>query len=171
MKVLRCRDVAAGALAAVLERYGLRVEAVPPDAPIPGSYWGDEEAGLVGHTLYVRPDTPLHSALHEACHYICMDPTRRGTLDTDAGGDYDEENAVCYLQILLADAVPGLGRARMLADMDAWGYTFRLGSARAWFEHDAADAHAWLRDRALIDGEGRPTGALRGGAASLPRAI
>jgi hypothetical protein len=51
MKVLRCRDVAAGALAAVLERYGLRVEAVPPDAPIPGSYWGDEEAGLVGDTL------------------------------------------------------------------------------------------------------------------------
>jgi hypothetical protein len=100
-----------------------------------------------------------------------MDPARRGTLDTDAGGDYDEENAVCYLQILLADAVPGLGRARMLADMDAWGYTFRLGSARAWFEQDAADARAWLRDRALIDGDGRPTGALRGGAASLPRAV
>ena len=33
-------------------------------------------------------------------------------LDTDAGGDYDEENGVCYLQILLADEIPGFGRAR-----------------------------------------------------------
>ena len=48
----------------------------------------------------------------------------------DAGGDDAEENAVCYLQILWADALPGFGRERMFLDMDAWGYTFRLGSAR-----------------------------------------
>ena len=66
-----------------------------------------------------------------------MDAGRRRGLDTDAGGDYDEENAVCYLQILLADELPGFGRARMMADMDAWGYSFRLGSAQAWFERDA----------------------------------
>ncbi len=28
--------------------------------------------------------------------------------------------------------------------MDAWGYSFRLGSTRAWFEGDAQDARAWL---------------------------
>jgi hypothetical protein len=28
--------------------------------------------------------------------------------------------------------------------LDAWGYTFRLGSARAWFERDAEDALAAL---------------------------
>ena len=85
----------------------------------------------------------------------------RAGLDTDAGGDYDEENAVCYLQILLADELPGFGRARMMADMDAWGYSFRLGSARSWFEEDAEDARSWLQRHGLIDASGRPTFALR----------
>jgi hypothetical protein len=78
-----------------------------------------------------------------------MGDVRRAGLRTDAGGDYDEENAVCYLQIVLADRLPGVGRDRVLADMDAWGYTFRLGSARAWFERDAADARDWLARRGL----------------------
>jgi len=30
------------------------------------------------------------------------------------------------------------------------GYTFRLGSARAWFERDAEDARAWLVKRNLL---------------------
>jgi len=90
-----------------------------------------------------------------------MDPERRAGLDTDAGGDDAEEDAVCYLQILLADQTPGLGRERMLADMDAWGYTFRLGSAAAWFESDASDARAWLHRRGLIDETGRPTWSVR----------
>jgi hypothetical protein len=86
-----------------------------------------------------------------------MDGGRRDGLDTDAGGDYDEENAVCYLQILLADQLPGFGRERMLADMDAWGYSFRLGSARAWFERDAEDARTWLQRYGLITAGGEPT--------------
>ena len=49
----------------------------------------------------------------------------------------------------------------MFADMDAWGYTFRLGSSRAWFEQDAADARAWLRDSGLIDDRQRPTFQLK----------
>jgi hypothetical protein len=36
-----------------------------------------------------------------------------------------------------------------MADMDAWGYTFRLGSTRAWFEGDAEDALAFLAARGL----------------------
>jgi len=90
-----------------------------------------------------------------------MDEDRRRGLDTNAGGDYDEENAVCYLQILLADEIPGFGRDRMMADMDAWGYSFRLGSARAWFEQDAADALAWLRGHGLVSAAGRPTFMIR----------
>jgi len=145
------------AAAAVLERYGVQVVVCPADTPIPGSYFGTSEAGLIGDRLYLRTDTPLHSVMHEACHYICMDQGRRATLDTDAGGDYPEENAVCYLQILLADAIPGVGRARMVADMDAWGYTFRLGSAGAWFGEDAVDARDWLREHGLTDELDRPT--------------
>jgi hypothetical protein len=162
VNVLRCQDLPRGRLEALLRPYGLAVRTVPSAGSIPGSYWGDEEAGLVGDDLYVRSDTPVHSALHEACHYLCMDPQRREGLDTDAGGDYDEENAVCYLQILLADDLPGLGRDRILADMDAWGYTFRLGSARAWFEGDATDARDWLRAHGLIDAGDRPSGRRRG---------
>ncbi|MFP4209060.1 MAG: hypothetical protein ACLFSC_10405 [Wenzhouxiangella sp.] len=122
--------------------------------PIPGSFWGDEEAGLIDNRLYARADTPIHSILHEACHWLCMDEDRRTSLHTNAGGDYDEENAVCYLQILLADRLPGFGRERCMSDMDAWGYSFRLGSARKWFEEDAEDARAWLIGRGILGGDG-----------------
>ena len=146
----------------LLERYGLELEQTKSDSPIRGSFWGDEEAGLVENTLVVRADTPLHSILHEACHYVCMDKSRRDSLDTNAGGDYDEENAVCYLQILLADEINNFGRGKMFKDMDNWGYTFRLGSARAWFEQDAEDAQQWLLSAGLITRNNRPTFTLRG---------
>lgn len=151
----------AGALRRLLTGYGLRVETVTDDSDIPGSFWGDSEAGLVGNRLYLRDDTPLHSALHEACHFICMDHTRRADLDTNAGGDYDEENVVCYLQAILADAIDGYGRQQLFSDMDAWGYSFRLGSAQAWFESDAEDARTWLVRHGIIDQRQQLTGQLR----------
>jgi len=140
----------AEALQALLQPYGLDIVHVRHNAAIPGSYWGDSEAGLIGNRLYLRDDTPLHSALHEACHYLCMDDARRAQLHTDAAGDYDEENAVCYLQIVLAERISGYSRQQMFADMDAWGYSFRLGSAQAWFEQDAEDARLWLFRRGLL---------------------
>jgi hypothetical protein len=90
-----------------------------------------------------------------------MDRARRALLHTDAGGDYAEENAVCYLQILLAEQL-GIAVHAMCADMDAWGYTFRLGSAHAWFTQDAEDAHAWLRQHGLITSPRVPTWRCRG---------
>jgi hypothetical protein len=143
------------ALRYLLAPYGLEVSVVPDDAPIPGSYWGDPEAGLRGRTLFVRADTPLHSALHESAHFICMSDDRRAALDRDAGGEPDEESAVCYLQLLLAAELPRIGRARLSNDMDAWGYSFRLGSTQRWFEEDAADARAWLVQHGIIDASGR----------------
>lgn len=141
-------------------RYDLSIIRVDPGMHIPSSFWGDEEAGLAGRCIYARADTPVHSILHETGHFVCMDAERRAALDTNAGGDDLEEMAVCYLQILLADSLD-LGRKRMCADMDAWGYSFRLGSAAAWFDHDAEDARAWLRDHGIIDGHDRPTGQIR----------
>jgi hypothetical protein len=79
-----------------------------------------------------------------------MDEERRAVLHTDACGEYSEEDAVCYLQILLADRVDGFGRERALQDMDTWGYTFRLGSAKRWFQEDAEDARAWLIQHGLL---------------------
>lgn len=140
----------------LLARYGLRLERVDDQAAIPGSYWGAPEAGLVGAAVYVRTDTPLHSALHEAAHAICMDDVRRRGLDTDAGGDYAEENAVCFLQIVLAREI-GVPVREICGDMDAWGYAFRLGSAYAWFSGDADDARAWLLRRGLLTSGGAPT--------------
>ncbi len=160
-EVLRLGGVGPASVAALLARYGMTLEPVADDAPIPGSYWGECEAGLCGSRLYARADTPLHSILHEACHFICMGVERRAALDTNAGGDDAEESAVCYLQVLLADALSGVGRERMFADMDAWGYSFRLGSAQVWFERDAEDARAWLRHHALIDAADCPTGRCR----------
>ncbi len=149
------------ALALLLSRYGLALTLVAPQEVIPGSYWGDSEAGLKGDRLYARLDTPVHSVLHETSHYICMTPERRSGLDRDAGGDDPEEAAVCYLQILLAGELPGVGRERLSADMDEWGYSFRLGNTRAWFDTDAEDARRWLVEHGVIDSDSRLTGQLR----------
>jgi hypothetical protein len=160
-QVMSCIELDEKELDTLLSRYGMEVELVPGTEEITGSFWGDSEAGLVDNKLYVRPDTPVHSALHEACHYICMDSQRREGLHTDAGGDYDEENGVCYLQILLADKLHSVGADRLMLDMDRWGYSFRLGSTRAWFEQDAEDARDWLLRYGLIDADHQPSWKLR----------
>jgi hypothetical protein len=123
--VVECGDVDRDALHALLGRYGLELRWIADGEAIPGSHWGAPEAGLIGSAVFVRRDTPVHSLLHEACHAICMDVERRRVLHTDAGGDDAEENAVCYLQVL-------------------------LGSTGAWFEEDAEDAREWLLRRGLL---------------------
>ncbi|MDE2308755.1 MAG: hypothetical protein KGJ97_10765 [Xanthomonadaceae bacterium] len=155
--VVRVGQVGFDAPTALLARFGLRLQRVAAGAPIPGSFWGDAEAGIIGATVYARDDTPLHSLLHEACHLIVLAPERRAAVHTDATDSIEEEDAACYLQIVLAGQLPGVGRARLMADMDAWGYTFRLGSARAWFEQDADDARRWLLDRQLLAAAGDAT--------------
>ncbi|HXR62460.1 MAG TPA: hypothetical protein VN720_02810 [Rudaea sp.] len=149
-------DIDPDAAGGLLKHYGLKLERVSSGAPIPGSYWGEPEAGVIGEKVYARADTPVHSLLHEACHLIVAAPERRPRIHTDASDSQSEEDACCYLQIVLADALPGVGRGRIMDDMDAWGYTFRLGSARAWFEGDAEDARAWLIERDLL-----PKGGLK----------
>ncbi|MDH5455247.1 MAG: hypothetical protein OEY37_04185 [Gammaproteobacteria bacterium] len=159
--VLTVADTGYEPLAALLARYGLTLVVEADDAAITGSFWGDAEAGVVGHSVFVRADTPVHSFLHESCHVICMDGARRNGLDRDAGGDDLEEAAVCYLQLVLADCIEGVGQDRLMADMDAWGYSFRLGNSRAWFDKDAEDARKFLVNHGLIDASGAPTFNLR----------
>jgi len=161
MSVLLCSDINITNLQSMLNRYGMDINFVDDNNPIPGSFWQPPEAGLMGDTLYIRNDTPVHSALHEACHYICMDTQRRENLDTDAGGTALEESGVCYLQILLSDFIPEMKQDRMLGDMDAWGYSYRLGSAKAWFEQDAEDAFAWLLENKIITADCVPAWNVR----------
>ena len=149
-KILTVDDLAADTLKKVLQRYHLRLVIVADGAPVPASYWGAPEAGIRGNTIYARGDTPVHSILHESCHVICMTGQRRAVLNRDAGGDDLEESAVCYLQLLLADHIDGVGRQRLMQDMDDWGYSFRLGSTSAWFEKDAGDARQFLINHGLI---------------------
>ena len=153
--VLTLADIDRTHVAALLGRYGLQLVHVDDGAAIPGSYWGEPEAGLVGAAVFARADTPVHSLLHEAAHLIVLPPEKRATVHTDATDSVAEEDAVCVLQSLLGDAIPGVGAARVFADMDAWGYTFRLGSAREYVEQDASDAWQWLHDRGLADAETR----------------
>ena len=159
--VVTVANVGEAALAGLLRKYALELVVQDAGEPITGSFWGESEAGVVGRVVYVRPDTPVHSFLHETCHIICMDEERRAGLDKDAGGDDLEEAAVCYLQVLLADLIDGVGRDRIMADMDAWGYSFRLGSTRRWFEEDADDAREFLLNHKLIDEQAMPTMRLR----------
>jgi len=144
MNVLRVHDVGLACLESFFKPFGLNVVSVPAQEAIPGSHWGDEEAGLIRHSLYARDDTPVHSVFHEACHWLLMSQERRDALHTNAGGSMAEENAVCYLQIVLSEHLDVMGKARMLQDMDTWGYTFRMGSAQKWFEQDADDAREFL---------------------------
>ncbi len=149
------------ALAAVVARYRLVLSRVRNDGVIAGSYWGAPEAGIVNRTVFARADTPVHSVLHETAHVVCMSPARRASLHTDAGGSDLEECAVCYLQVVLALELYQHDLTAVCADMDAWGYSFRLGSALAWFEHDAQDARAWLLREGLLDTAGAPVYRLR----------
>lgn len=150
--VMRLGQIGFDAPAALLARHDLQLQRVAPGEPIPGSFWGDDEAGIISNTVYARDDTPVHSLLHEAGHLIVLPAERRLDVHTDATDSIDEEDATCYLQIVLADQLPGVGRERLMADMDAWGYSFRLGSTKAWFEQDAENAQAWLRERGLLSG-------------------
>ena len=162
MPVLLCQDIPQQRLTTLFTPYGLQIEQVADHADIPGSFWQAPEAGLIKNTLYIRRDTPVHSALHEGCHYICMDQQRRARLHTDAGGKTAiEEDSTCYLQILLADFIPEMKRERMFRDMDEWGYSFRLGSAQRWFEQDAEDARDWLLQHGLINDKEAPSWKLR----------
>lgn len=160
-KVLDVADVGLDALVSLLQRYKLELVLQNDGEPIIGSFWGQSEAGIVGKKVYVRGDTPVHSLLHESCHIICMTRDRREQLDRDAGGDDLEEAGVCYLQIVLADWIRDVGRQRLMKDMDAWGYSFRLGSTREWFERDAEDAREFLINQRLLTEQGQPTFTLR----------
>ena len=147
--VLTLADIGFDAARTLLKDFDLELIEVADGEAIPGSFWGEREAGLIGHRVHARADTPVHSLLHEACHLLVMPPARRAQVHTDATDSVPEEDAACCLQILLADRLPGVGRDRLMADMDAWGYSFRLGSARAWFENDAEDARTFLAERGL----------------------
>ncbi len=157
MPVLLCSDINLKHLQSLLDRYGMKIKTIDDNESIPGSFWQPPEAGLISNKLYIRNDTPVHSALHETCHYICMDGQRRDKLNTNAGGGYEEEDGVCYMQILLSDFIPEMKQSRMLSDMDEWGYSFRLGSAKAWFENDAEDAQRWLLNNKIISPDRIPT--------------
>jgi hypothetical protein len=124
--VLRVGGIGFEAPRALLARYGLALVAVDDGEAIPGSFWGDTEAGIIGTTVYARADTPVHSLLHEACHLIVLPEEKRALVHTDATDSIEEE------------------------DVDRWGYTYRLGSTRAWFEQDAVEARHFLHARGLL---------------------
>jgi hypothetical protein len=159
--VLRVGDIDRAIVDQFLHRFGLTLQWIADDKTITGSFWGDPEAGIIGQRVFVRRDTPVHSMLHEVCHIVCMTADRRAQLDRDAGGDDLEESAVCYLQIVLADYIAGVGRERLMQDMDTWGYSFRLGSTGRWFAADAEDARAWLKAAGLLSEAGEPRFHLR----------
>jgi len=142
--VIRIKDLDSSVIPEHFAQHGLNVTWVNAGDIIPGSHWGDEEAGLIENQLYVRPDTPIHSALHEGGHWLVMPASRRTGLHTNAGGTLAEENAVCYLQVLMANHISGYSREQLFEDMDTWGYSFRLGSCQRWFNEDAEDALQWL---------------------------
>lgn len=144
-------NIDADALTRLLGEFDLSMVVVDAGAAIPGSYWGEPEAGVITDTVYARADTPVHSILHEASHLIVAGPERRAGIHTDASDCDREEDATCYLQIVLAERLADVGAKRLMADMDAWGYSFRLGSTRNWFERDADDARCWLVERGLLD--------------------
>ena len=150
-QMLTLADIGFDAPRSLLARYRLELVQVEENAPIPGSFWGECEAGVIGSHVYARNDTPVHSLLHEACHLIVLPEEKRAEVHTDATDSIAEEDAVCILQAILGDELPDVGRERIWSDMDEWGYTFRLGSAKAYFENDAGSAFQFLIDKKIIN--------------------
>ncbi len=155
------KNIQISALRPLFDRYRLNLEKVGISNDIPYSFWGAPEAGRYQSTLYVRDDTPVHSLLHEACHFICMPPEQRTIDSHDAGGSALIENACCFPQLVLSDHIPGFNKAIHLHDMNTWGYNFRLGSAACWFYADSDDASQWLIAHTIIDNQFQPTWQLR----------
>ena len=160
--MLRINGIDRVALAMLLARYGLELTLVAPQEVIPGSYWGDSEAGLIGHRIHARLDTPLHSVLHEAAHSICMTPERRAGLDTDAGGD-DAGGVRRVLSAGAAGRCAAGGRAA-----SGCSATWTSGAtASGWAaqqpgsNQDADDARAWLVKHGVLDAQCRVTYANR----------
>lgn len=145
----------------LLDHYGLQLERIKLGEDIPHSFWGAPEAGRIKNSLYIRGDTPVHSILHEACHYVCMPSNQRAITQIDAKGSTTEENATCFLQILISDHIAGYSRSQLMKDMDDWGYSFRLGSAKAWFSKDSEDAQQWLLRESIINTYNLPTWNMR----------
>jgi len=114
-EVVRAASLGWQPLRDLLEPFGLQIQIVPAEQAIPGSHWGDDEAGLIGSRLYARTDTPVHSILHESGHWLLMEPERRLKLHTDAGGirlgsarrwfEEDAEDA----RLALLERLPHLG--------------------------------------------------------------
>lgn len=150
-QMLTLADIGFDAPRSLLARYRLELIQVEASTPIPGSFWGECEAGVIGNKVYARCDTPVHSLLHEACHLIVLPEEKRAEVHTDATDSIAEEDAVCILQAILGDELPDVGRERIWSDMDEWGYTFRLGSAKAYFENDAHTAFQFLVDKKIIN--------------------
>ena len=73
---MRMADVGFDAASALLARYGLTLHRVESGESIPGSFWGECEAGIIGHEVFARDDTPVHSMLHEAGHLIVLHSRR-----------------------------------------------------------------------------------------------
>ncbi|MEL6447517.1 MAG: hypothetical protein AAFQ62_06165 [Pseudomonadota bacterium] len=138
-----------GALEAWLATHGIKLVPHGCAEDLPGSYWGAPEAGIESDQLHVRDDTPLHSLLHEACHLVCARAAGRPDFARDAGSDEREEDAVCLLQLMVADRLPHVGWRRLAVDMDAWGYRFMVGSTAAWFGRDSVAARDWLVSKGL----------------------
>lgn len=145
----------------LINKYHLELQILADDEPIPASFWGEPEAGLIGKTIFVKNVTPLHSMFHELSHLICMTEDRRLSVNKDAKSDDEEESAVCYLQILLADLLTGVSSNLLMKDMDDWGYSFRLGSTQAWFQHDSCDSKKWLQKENILNEKGNITWSLR----------
>jgi hypothetical protein len=90
-----------------------------------------------------------------------MPATQRKQKKVDANGSAMEENATCYLQILLSDYIENYDRNQLMQDMDDWGYSFRLGSAHAWFNQDAEEVCLWLQNHRIINTKRKITWQLR----------
>ncbi len=155
------KDLSSESIKHLLGHYGIRLHCLQFDMDIPYSFWGEPEAGRLGENLYLRDDTPIHSILHESAHYVCMPEQQRHNAEVDAKGSAMEENATCYLQVLLSNHIHGYSRKQLMKDMDDWGYSFRFGSTHDWFTKDAKEVKDWLISHNLITDRNEVTWQLR----------
>lgn len=126
--------------------FDLWFECVVDGELIFGSFWGDEEVGIIGIIVYVCGDMLVYLLLYEVCYLIVLLLECCVVVYIDVIDLIEEEDVICYLQIVLVDVFLGVGCDWLMVDMDVWGYLFWFGLICVWFEQDVENVCQFLFD-------------------------
>jgi len=142
-----------------LDRYGLSLHLVAPDEVIPARI-GASARRADGIQIFARLDTAGAFGAARGRPFYLHDAGTARRLGYRCRRRSCGRECVCYLQIILAQSLPNVGRERMCRDMDEWAIRSGWEAPRSGSIQDAEDARDWLMRHGVLDSQSRPTYAV-----------